>query len=156
MKQLRLTFLLSVLMSLFGAQASAHEFEVKNKDGVTIYYIWTNNNTELAVTYRGSYYDSYSGEYSGDVVIPESVDYEGKSYPVTSIGNNAFINCRGLTSVTIPNSVTSIGSGAFFDCSGLTSVTIPNSVTSIGNSAFYGCSSLQRVEFHCETIGSWF
>jgi hypothetical protein len=64
---------------------------------------------------------------------------------VTSIGNYAFQNCSGLTSVTIPNSVTSIGDVAFYNCSGLTSVTIPNSVTSIGSSAFSGCSGLTSV-----------
>ena len=64
---------------------------------------------------------------------------------VTSIGNSAFYDCYYLTSVTIPNSVTSIGEGAFYGCSGLTSVTIPNSVTSIGNRAFYLCSGLTSV-----------
>ena len=80
-----------------------------------------------------------SGKYSGEVVIPESVEYEGSAYSVTSIGDRAFSFCFGLTSVTIPNSVTSIGSEAFFYCSGLTSVTIPNSVTSIGSEAFFHC-----------------
>ena len=64
---------------------------------------------------------------------------------VTSIGDFAFNNCRGLTSVTIPNSVTSIGGCAFSRCSGLTSVTIPNSVTSIGDFAFSICSGLASV-----------
>ena len=67
---------------------------------------------------------------------------------VTSIGDNAFSGCTGLTSIDIPNSVTSIG-GAFYGCTGLTSVTIPNSVTSIGRSAFSGCTGLTSV-----TIGN--
>ena len=71
-----------------------------------------------------------------NTVIPNSV---------TTIGNHAFYNCSGLTSVTIPNSVTTIGYLAFDNCSGLTSVTIGNSVTSIGSSAFSGCSGLTSV-----------
>ena len=57
-----------------------------------------------------------SGKYSGKVVIPESVEHDGTAYSVTSIGEEAFFVCYGLTSVTIPNSVTSIGSGAFCSC----------------------------------------
>ena len=145
MKQFKLTFLLIVLMSMVGAKASAHDIEVKNADGKTIYYTYMNNETELAVSYRGSSYSSYSNEYSGVVNIPESVIYGGKTYPVTSIGSYAFWNCSGLTSVTIPNSVTSIGKDAFSGCTGLTSVTIPNSVTSIGESTFYRCYGLRSI-----------
>lgn len=68
---------------------------------------------------------------------------------VTSIGNSAFSQCYGLTSITIPDSVTSIGNSAFGGCSSLTSVTIGNGVTSIGNSAFSECSGLTGV-----TIGN--
>ncbi|MBQ8257729.1 MAG: leucine-rich repeat domain-containing protein, partial [Bacteroidaceae bacterium] len=71
-----------------------------------------------------------------NTIIPNSV---------TLIGNTAFYNCTGLTSITIPNSVTSIRAYAFFGCSGLTSIEIPNSVTSIGGHAFFGCSGLTSV-----------
>ena len=64
---------------------------------------------------------------------------------ITSIRYEAFKNCRGLTSVTIPSSVTSIGWDAFGGCSRLTSINIPSSVTSIGGGAFEGCSSLINV-----------
>ena len=77
-----------------------------------------------------------NGEEVKDLVIPNSV---------TSIGEDAFFGCSGLTSVTIGNSVEIIGSSAFSGCSGLTSVTIPNSVTSIGSAAFWGCSGLTSV-----------
>ena len=68
---------------------------------------------------------------------------------VNTIGRSAFSNCSGVTSVTIDNGVTSIGDYAFYSCEGLTSVTIPNSVTSIGSSAFSYCSSLGTI-----TIGN--
>ena len=151
MKKLNMTFLLTALLSIVGTRALAHDIAVSNADGVTIYYVWTNDRTELAVSYRWGSYDSYSNEYYGAVNIPDSVTYEGKNYPVTSIGGCAFRDCSGLTSVTIPGSVTSIGLSAFYNCSGLTSVTIPNSVTSIVDWAFYGCSGLTSVTCYATT-----
>ena len=93
--------------------------------------------------------------YFGEIVIPESVEHEGATYSVTIIGANAFRDCSGLTSVTIPNSVTSIWDYAFANCSGLTSVTIPNSVTSIGSSAFEGCSGLTSVTIPNSVTSIW-
>ena len=98
-----------------------------------IYYNFSGSNA--SVTYETTSFNSYTG----DVVIPEAVTYNGTTYSVTSIGIYAFCGCKGLTSVTIGNSVTSIDYDAFYNCSGLTSVTIPESVTSIGDGAFYGC-----------------
>ena len=157
--------LFAMLLCMICIGASAHDIEVANSDGVTIYYNYSTNGTELMVTYRGRDYDSYKNEYSGVVVIPEEVTYMNRTRKVTSIGNEAFRDCLGLTSITLPNSVKSIGGGAFDGCSGLTSVTLDCSsignwfsgltsikeitlgehVTSIGNYAFCECSSLISV-----------
>lgn len=117
----------------------------KNSDGVMIYYNWIKNYTELSVSYRGTSYSEYSNEYTGKVVIPETVTYDGNTYPVTSVGDEAFSGCIGLVSVVIPNSVRSIGDNAFDGCKGLTSITIPNSVTSIGSLTFSGCTGLTNI-----------
>ena len=77
----------------------------------------------------------------GDLVVPSSLG----GHAVKSIGAYAFYDCRGLTSVTIPEGVTSIGSLAFEGCSGLTTVTIPEGVTSIEDGVFSGCSGLTLV-----------
>ena len=108
----------------------------------------TKDNIEYAVKFNKA--TVTKGTVTGDLVIPSTVsDENGEVYPVTSIGDEAFMYCRNLTSVTIPNSVTSIGYGAFSGCTGLTSVTIPNSVTTIGVAAFSYCDRLESV-----TIGN--
>ena len=130
-------FLICLLAVAGMAGAWAYDFEV---DG--IYYDITDRVVrEVEVKFRDTYYNSYSG----DVVIPGNVSYNGDTYRVTSIGDYAFLNCSGLTSVTIGSEVTSIGKRAFSGCNSLSSVTIGSGVTSIGNWAFDGCNSLASV-----------
>ena len=142
----RLTFLLfallTVLMSMVGTKAFAYDAIIDD-----IYYNFSGSTASVTYYSSGnSYQDNQNAyAYTGSVVIPETVDYNGKTYSVTSIGDDAFFNCSGLTSVTIPNSVKNIGDYAFFNCSSLTSVTIPNSVTSIGWAAFRYCSGLTSI-----------
>lgn len=106
--------------------ASAHDIEVQNGDGVTIYYNFINGGTELEVSLRGNELWSFSDEYTGSVVIPEEVTYMDNTYKVTSIGFGAFFKCAGLTSIAIPRSVTKIGTYAFMDCTGLQKVIVPD------------------------------
>ena len=110
--------------------------------------------------------DSYLGHDS--IIVPQKIRIDGKIYTVTSIGENAFLGCGGLTNIEIPKSVTNIGTWAFSYCSNLepkllvydkgtkcygwigdkekcTEVVIPESVTSIGEKAFYFCSSLTGI-----------
>ena len=85
-------------------------------------------------------------KYSGNIVVPEKVKAsDGVEYPVTAFGDNAFEECGGLKSITIPSSVTSLGNNCFYECRGLTSLTIPSSVTSLGYGCFSCCSGLTNV-----------
>ena len=137
MKQNILKTLMLIAVLLTGSHAFAYDFESNG-----IYYnITSQSNLEVEVTYASMSYNSYAGS----VTIPETKNYNNRTYSVTRIGLAAFSYCSGLTSITIPNSVTSIGSSAFCCCDGLTSVTIPNSVTSIGDYAFRDCSGLTSV-----------
>ncbi|MCF0219511.1 MAG: leucine-rich repeat protein [Muribaculaceae bacterium] len=125
--------LICLLVALFSSAAVyAYDFEV---DG--IYY--NINGSEATVTYKDY------GSYSGSVVIPKRVTYNGTTYSVTTIGNNAFDGCVSLKSVTIPEGVNVIGNNAFNYCDSLKSVTIPEGVTAIGENAFSCCNSLTSV-----------
>ena len=94
-------FLLLTLLCL-SLSARAHNAEV---DG--IFYNLDSANKTATVTFKGIGWSSYDNEYSGDVVIPETVIYNGITYSVTSVGEWCFYGCSSLTSITIPNSVTS-------------------------------------------------
>ena len=95
-------FLLLTLLCL-SLSARAHDAEV---DG--IFYNLDAANKTATVTFKGVYSFLYDDEYSGDVVIPETVTYDGITYFVTSVGDECFYGCSSLTAITIPNSVTSI------------------------------------------------
>ena len=117
MKHLFKATLLPLLLAIIlPATAIAYDFEV---DG--IYY--NINGSEATVTYKATS-SWYHNSYSGTVVIPESVTYNGRDYSVTTIDNHAFYGCNALTSITIPYSVAKIGYEAFYACSELSIVNI--------------------------------
>lgn len=112
-----------------------------------IYYNISGNEAEVTymskqTTTAGSI---YSSNYYGDIVIPETLTWGGKTYSVTGITDHAFYDCADLTSVTIPKTVKKIGEQAFFQCSMMTSVTLPDNLKTIGKEAFYGCKGLTSI-----------
>lgn len=159
MKKLVQKFGIIIIALLIPISVSAYDFKV---DGLC-YNILSQTDRTVAVTrYFG---EEYVENYKGDIVIPENVVFDSKTYTVISIwkeaffgcsqltsvsipntvigiGQDAFNSCRSLTTIDIPNSVISIGKWAFYYCEGLTSLVIPNSVTDIGREAFRGCKSL--------------
>ena len=124
-----MTKLLLLVAVILPITTNALQFEV---DGLK----YTVNDDGVTVTVKKG------SKTSGELIIPETVSYEGHTYSVTTIDGAAFYYCSGFTgSLTIPNSVTTIGREAFIGCSGFTgSLTIGNSVTSIGYQAFRFCS----------------
>ena len=132
MKHLKLLrfFLITLLLSAFPLTASA--FIVNG-----LAYGINDDNTSVTV--------SAGDNCFGDIIIPESVTYDGTTYSVTAIGDYGFSSCVGLTSIYIPNTVKSIGLWAFRSCGDLASITIPNSVNYIGYQAFRYCNGLTSV-----------
>ena len=135
---------LIILVSLLFFLSSKAQERVQIGD---LYYNLYDSNMTAEVSYYDNSHWMYNSSYvKGDLVIPESVNYNESVYTVTSIRRIAFWGCSDLTSVEIPNSVTSIGEGAFYGCSGLTSVVIPNSVICIEGDTFIYCRGLKSVE----------
>ncbi len=146
--------LLLILMTLLPMVAWADESGTCGDNLTWTYYESTHS---LVITGSGDMYD-YDANYNSYYAAPwykyrNDIESVILLKGITSIGEDAFYGCSGLTSVTIPNNVTSIGDEAFYNCSSLTSVTIPNRVTSIGYRAFRECKSLNAV--HITDLEAW-
>ena len=117
---------------LWGNSAFAYDVEV---DG--IYYNFVKANV-AEVT-------SGDNKYIGEITIPSSITYKNVQYSVNSIGKKAYYECKGLTSVSIPNSITDIKSEAFSGCTSLTNFIGGDFLTKIGYSAFENCYNLTSI-----------
>ncbi len=131
---------MALIVSLCGM--GAVDFE---QDGIS-YAVISEDELTAEVVYN-------NGAYVGDVTIPARVTFDGKTYTVTSIHNQAFFKCTDLYSVSIPATVTDLGQYTFSGCTNLQTVELPAGLTFIPNGTFYGCTSLQSVELP-ETVES--
>ena len=125
-------------------------------DGI-YYNITSSSNLTVEVTYQnvysGWYYDEYHCTYVGNIVIPETVIYDGIKYQVTGIGENAFATSpssnlksymHNLKSIILPSSIKTIGESAFYMCDEIKTLVVPASVESIGHNSFWcrGCENI--------------
>lgn len=120
---------------LAGVNAAAQTFTA----GGINYNVTSEDNMNCEVV------ENYQTGYSGDVVIPAQVTADGKTYTVTAVGENAFINDE-VKSVKLPNTVTEIKNSAFYMCQNLTDVDLGGNVKTIGYSVFQYCTSLGSIE----------
>ena len=106
------------------------------------------------VTYRDL--NAAAGSYSGKVVVPAQINYQGHTYPVSSIGENAFAGCEELESVQLPSTMRGVNSCAFLGCTNLQQVSIPSTIRSVRSCAFTGCTSLEQIVLprHMELVDS--
>ena len=117
--------------------------------------------SETKIVVGGDYYynSSKGGIYTsndeiGDFAFWNCSGLTSLTLPsgVTQIGEDAFLGCRGLTSLSLPSSITELGGGAFKDCSGLTSLTLPVGITKIGDGTFWNCSGLTSLTLPANLI----
>ena len=131
-----LPFKLLTLLVLLGMSltATAYDFTYYN----TCYTILDAQARTVEVSQRPT-------KYSGNWTVHANPVYNGVTYTTVAIGDSAFYNCTGLTSITLPNTVTRIGTSAFRNCTGLTQFTIPSSVTNLGHYSLSSCERLKNV-----------
>lgn len=128
-----------LLLGIMGvANLNAQDFTVGDLN-----YRINDDGVSVTVTGHVNGYDA-----TGELIIPESVNYNGIDYSVTIIGDYAFDNCLGLIgNLVFPNSVTQIGARAFGFCAGFTgALVIGNNITSIGALAFWYCSGFTSLD----------
>ena len=109
--------------------------EYEEVDGIK-YKITSDTEVEVA----------HKDDYSGDIVIPETVSFNNKDYKVTSISKGAFWRCVDIKSIQIANSVTRIGRDAFRECTSLIDIYLPDNLTVLDTCVLSGCTSLESIK----------
>lgn len=135
---------LKQLLLLLGASSalSAVAYDVHVESG----YYNIDKDAKTAVLTCYAYYSADNVvAYAGDVVIPETFEYEGDVYTVTSVSSRTFYDCTNLTSVELPATITSMGNNAFYNCIALKHVLLPEQLTEMEYNTFQNCISLEEI-----------
>lgn len=158
-KLFTLRFMLIALLAAMSMTMNAEIIKYSSDDGFK-YKLDTEAKTAELAEYSGS---------ATEVIVPESITYEGVQYAVTSIGEWCFYEntslkkaelpsslkslgdlcfklCSALKSINIPSGLKSMGEQCFFGCESLTSIVLPSSLTSLSECCFWGCSSLTSID----------
>lgn len=115
------------------------------------------NENELRLVHHGDVVDEYDTDFTyitvennytnlnPRIVIPDRLNYNGVTYTVTTIDYSAFMGCKHLTHITMPETITRIEGAAFEGCSSLVSINLPEGLSYLGYRAFFGCKSLSNL-----------
>lgn len=140
-------FFATVLCCLMAGGTWAYDFSMTVTSGQTLYFNIIEGGVEVTYPGTGMPVNGWTGftRPTGALQIPSSVVNDGTVYPVLAVGQLAFYNCTGLTSVVMVDGMTTLNNSSFNGCSALTTVMIPASVDSIGLQAFANCSAMADV-----------
>lgn len=130
----KILFVFTLLLLAFSV--SAHDIEQVNVYGDTIWYKITSPTT-VSVSFKGTSQKNFLNEYVGEVTIPSTIEYNGNTYIVNSIGDGAFGKCTTLTKVILPNTIDTIYNSAFFNCITLSEIVLQEGIVYIGSDSFY-------------------
>ena len=135
-----------------GASGSTVQPSPKSKVGYTMSdkkskAVYKVSSTDFEVTYVKP-----DKKTNKKITIPDTITYEGVTYKVTAIADNAFKNNKKLKTVKIGANIKSIGKSAFQSCTALKSLTVPASVENIGSKAFYGCKKLTKLTIKTDKL----
>ena len=137
MNKIKHIFITLLLLCIGVVKGYAYSFRYNG-----IYYnILSTTDKTLEVTYSELNYNSYSG----DIVIPQFVNYNNDTYRVVRISDYAF-QTDNITSIVLPEGLKSIGNKAFYSCENLTSIELPNGLESIGDYAFAECNNILEIK----------
>lgn len=131
--------LIFLLIIVHACIAHAYDFKVGD-----IYYLYDSYNQSAIVT---SYDGGNTNRYRGNIVIPDTISYNGRKLPVLTIDDKAFMNCSELYTVKLPSILRKIGDYAFYHCYELSSINFPSSLVKI--SSFQDCRKLKSLDINC-------